>query len=240
MIGGLILRLDDTQFRGETTNGFRIFKAGALDLEGTLVNLEELHYSAHREAAKKLGVTLPDNLDEVRELIPSWVGGPDLAVMQQIFDYAKKISPQNPELEKSNAQKMLENKQAAFDRQFKDAKITAREGVTRNIQMIAQLGVPFGICSVTNYLQANAIIERSGLNNLLLGTAPLLRDSVPHGKPNPDVYLMAAEQFGIKPEELLVFEDSVTCVTAGKAAGATVCAVPTAPPGEDKPTEKSI
>lgn len=50
---------------------------------------------------------------------------------------------------------------------------------------------------------------------------------VQNAKPDPDVYLKAASELGIAPEECLVFEDSMTGVTAGLRAGATVVGVAT-------------
>ncbi|MDO4813800.1 MAG: HAD family phosphatase [Gemella sp.] len=49
---------------------------------------------------------------------------------------------------------------------------------------------------------------------------------VKHGKPAPDVFLLAAERLGVKPEECLVLEDSIFGVEAGYRAGAKVIMVP--------------
>lgn len=49
---------------------------------------------------------------------------------------------------------------------------------------------------------------------------------VTHGKPAPDIYLLAAQKLGVAPEHCLVFEDSFAGVTAAKAAGMTVIAIP--------------
>ncbi len=46
--------------------------------------------------------------------------------------------------------------------------------------------------------------------------------NVARGKPHPDIFLHAAEQLGVRPQECVVIEDSVGGVTAGRAAGATV------------------
>lgn len=49
---------------------------------------------------------------------------------------------------------------------------------------------------------------------------------VENGKPAPDVFLLAAECLGVKPEECLVLEDSKAGVIAGSSAGAKVIMVP--------------
>lgn len=53
---------------------------------------------------------------------------------------------------------------------------------------------------------------------------------MPHSKPAPDVYLAAAVALGVDPARCAVVEDTVTGVTAGVAAGATVFAY--APQGD--------
>jgi HAD superfamily hydrolase (TIGR01509 family) len=47
-------------------------------------------------------------------------------------------------------------------------------------------------------------------------------DAVARGKPEPDLFLHAAERMGCAPARSLVIEDSVHGVLAGKAAGMTV------------------
>ena len=49
---------------------------------------------------------------------------------------------------------------------------------------------------------------------------------VQHGKPAPDVFLLAAERLGIAPADCLVFEDSPVGIEAARAAGMPVVAVP--------------
>ncbi len=51
-------------------------------------------------------------------------------------------------------------------------------------------------------------------------------DEVARGKPAPDIYLQAAKSFQLLPEELLVLEDSSHGTVAARAAGCFVVAVP--------------
>ena len=51
-------------------------------------------------------------------------------------------------------------------------------------------------------------------------------DEVERGKPNPDIYLKAAQKVGATPGQCLVVEDALSGITAGKAAGMRVVAIP--------------
>jgi HAD superfamily hydrolase (TIGR01509 family) len=42
---------------------------------------------------------------------------------------------------------------------------------------------------------------------------------VPRGKPEPDIFLLAAERMGVAPEHCLVFEDGQPGLVAAKRAG---------------------
>jgi HAD superfamily hydrolase (TIGR01509 family) len=57
----------------------------------------------------------------------------------------------------------------------------------------------------------------------------------PRSKPAPDVYLAAAASLGVDPARCLVVEDTVTGVTAGVAAGATVVGYSPPEAGHDAP-----
>ncbi|HSV35433.1 MAG TPA: HAD family phosphatase [Ramlibacter sp.] len=58
---------------------------------------------------------------------------------------------------------------------------------------------------------------------------------LPRSKPAPDVYLAAAAALGVDPARCAVVEDTVTGVTAGVAAGATVFGYSPAEAGHDAP-----
>jgi beta-phosphoglucomutase-like phosphatase (HAD superfamily) len=53
------------------------------------------------------------------------------------------------------------------------------------------------------------------------------RDDVENGKPDPEIYLLVADELGVSPKECLVVEDSPTGVRAALAAGMNVVAVST-------------
>ena len=58
---------------------------------------------------------------------------------------------------------------------------------------------------------------------------------VPHGKPEPDIYLYAADKLGLLPKNCLVIEDSPSGSTAGFKAGCITVMVP----DQDQPDEET-
>ena len=49
---------------------------------------------------------------------------------------------------------------------------------------------------------------------------------VEHGKPAPDIFILAADKIGCAPEECYVFEDSANGIRAGAAAGCYTIMIP--------------
>jgi len=63
-------------------------------------------------------------------------------------------------------------------------------------------------------------------------TTIVTRDLVEEGKPNPDIVFYACDKLGVKPENMIFVEDSVSGVKAGKSAGCYVIGIPSTTPVE--------
>ena len=79
-------------------------------------------------------------------------------------------------------------------------------------------------------LASSAPIENIQLISEVLGlerylTALVSGETVPHGKPAPDIFLKAAQQLHVEPSHSLVIEDAVAGVEAAHAAGMRCIAV---------------
>jgi HAD superfamily hydrolase (TIGR01509 family) len=106
------------------------------------------------------------------------------------------------------------------------------DGAETVVRRLATRGVPLGLASSAHPDAIAAALAALGIAGLL--GAIVSSDEVAHGKPAPDVYLLAAERLGVEPADCLVVEDSLNGVLAGRAAGMMVALVPNAsvPPAE--------
>jgi beta-phosphoglucomutase family hydrolase len=86
-------------------------------------------------------------------------------------------------------------------------------------------GVPMALASNAEPANIDFLLDRAGLR-------PYFRvvvdgQQVRHPKPDPEIYLRAAELLGATPAECVVFEDSYTGVAAANAAGMRVVGIAT-------------
>jgi HAD superfamily hydrolase (TIGR01509 family) len=88
-------------------------------------------------------------------------------------------------------------------------------------------GVAVAVASSSPRERLHRTLARAGLLDAFDVT--VAGDEVVHGKPAPDMFLVAAERLGAAPEDCIVVEDSPPGVAAGVAAGMVtlaVCRVP--------------
>lgn len=108
------------------------------------------------------------------------------------------------------------------------ARLTAMEhaGIDRVIevpgarQFVKSLsGVPWGVATSGETAIAVARLNKVGIPvPLVLITAEQVR----RGKPDPEVYLTAAQSLGVEPDRTVIFEDAPSGIASGHAAGARV------------------
>lgn len=94
-----------------------------------------------------------------------------------------------------------------------------RPGVARMVDAAQAAGVPVAVCSTSNERAVGAVVR------VLLGADRAARirifagDVVARKKPDPAIYLLAADTLGVDPAACVVIEDSHIGLTAAKSAG---------------------
>ena len=85
--------------------------------------------------------------------------------------------------------------------------------------------VPTGIATSSHQHLCDLKINKRDWRPLLATVVCGDDDELHKSKPEPDIFLLCARRMGIKPEDVIAFEDSRNGVLATKAAGMTVVAV---------------
>jgi sugar-phosphatase len=97
----------------------------------------------------------------------------------------------------------------------------AAPGAHRLIEKLTAAELPWAVVTSADRRLAAARLGAAGITAPLVVTA----EDVVEGKPDPEGYLLAASQLGVRPEECLVVEDAPVGVAAGRRAGMRVVGV---------------
>ena len=171
------------------------------DCDGVLVDSELLSCACLSSVLAGYGIDL--DLDTALELFT----GRSVAAIRQHYDALGRTLP--------------DEFSAELDRKVREifsSSLSPIEGVG---SVLEHLQVPTCVASSSDLKRVSHSLAVTGLSvhfNGRLYTSQMVK----RGKPAPDLFLHAAAAMGTDPRRTLVVEDSVSGVTAGKAAGMTV------------------
>ena len=178
-------------------------KAFIFDLDGVIVDTAKYHFLAWKKLANSIGVDFSEEQNEqlkgvsrVRSLekILNW-GGIELTEEKFMELMAKKNNDYLNHVNKMDESEIL-------------------PGVTRVLDYLKSENLPIALGSASK--NARNILQKVNLfevfDSIVDGT------NVTKAKPDPEVFLNAAQQLNIEPSECIVFEDSVAGVQAANIA----------------------
>ena len=177
-------------------------KAIAFDLDGTLVDTMPLHYAAWESALQKAG--LQGRLDE--ELFYELGGVPSRKVASLLGKrHGLNLDPVA----------VYRDKEEAFMGSLQ--KLDLILPVVEFARKVSAAGYPVSIASGGTHDVVTSTLQKTGLAPLF--PVVVTADDVEHGKPAPDMFLLAAKRMGVEPTKCLVFEDGQPGMKAAEAAG---------------------
>jgi HAD superfamily hydrolase (TIGR01509 family) len=186
-------------------------RAVIFDMDGVLLDSGAHHREAWRALLNELGV--PPVQPEFWRLT---IGRPSVEAVPLLLGRATPW----PE-----AQRLAERKQDHYRRLARGGPPPVR-GVVAFIDTLAARSVPCAVATSASRFDADRLLGRTGLRDRF-GIVVTAED-VRRGKPDPEVYLRAADGLGLSPAHCLVFEDAVVGVQAARSAGMRVIGVSTA------------
>jgi len=180
-----------------------------LDLDGTLVDSEPLHFRSHRTFLATQGIPATD--EEFRGNI----GKGDRQFYEQLITTHGVVG---------DAVQWTVQKTAVLMSTYRDEGLPRREGVTQMLDRAASRGIPCVVVTSSGRALCRLSLEVTGLAQRL--PSRICHEDTQAHKPDPAPYLLAARRLGIPPERCLVVEDSVSGVRSGRAAGCSVVGYP--------------
>ncbi|XP_022885355.1 CBBY-like protein isoform X1 [Olea europaea var. sylvestris] len=194
-------------------------KALLFDCDGVLVDTEK---DGHRIsfndtfAERELGVTW--DVDLYGELLKIGGGKERMTAYFNKVGWPEK-APKSEEERKEFIASLHKRKTELFMALIEKKLLPLRPSVAKLIDQALEKGVKVAVCSTSNEKAVSAIVS------FLLGPQRAEKiqiyagDVVPRKKPDPAIYLLAADTLGVEPSSCVVVEDSAIGLAAAKAAG---------------------
>ncbi|CAI8609362.1 unnamed protein product [Vicia faba] len=195
--------------------GLAPLEAVLFDIDRTLCDSDPLHYLAFREMLQQIGFNGGNPITE--EFFIDTVAG------KHNNDIALALFP--GELERGL--KFLDDKEAMFWRLAAE-QLKALNGLDKVRKWIQDRGLKRA--AVTNAPRPNAELALSKLGLSDFFQAVIIGDECEHPKPHPEPYLKGLEALKSSKDHTFVFEDSVSGIKAGVAAGMHVIGLSTRNP----------
>jgi HAD superfamily hydrolase (TIGR01509 family) len=106
-------------------------------------------------------------------------------------------------------------KENFFQQNFQDVKLIP--GISEFLEELQHAGMRTGIATSASSYRTLRTLELLGLKTTF--ATVVTGDEVTEGKPNPEVYRLAAQRMGFCPQQLLAMEDAPSGVQAARSAG---------------------
>ncbi len=188
-----------------------MIRAVIFDLDGVLVTTDELHYLAWKELADELGITTFTKEDNIRQRGVSRMASLEIVLEKTPQKYTDEQKLELADKKNSIYVKSLEN--------LSPDDLLA--GVKDFIAFLKKKGVKTAIGSASK--NTPMILSKTGIADDFDAISCGLDTT--KSKPDPEVFLIAAQKLGLNPTECVVIEDSDAGIQAAKAGGMYAVAV---------------
>ncbi len=185
------------------------FEGVIFDMDGLLLDTERIALDMFNEALKSFG------LEEENELFISLIGTnskTSTLLLQEGLE--GKVDTK----EFSKVWTKLYKEKTTY------TPIPVKNGVKALLNFLKSIDMDIAVATSTKTDMAIGKLENAGLIEnfeIVVGG-----DMVQHGKPNPEIYLLAASKLGVNPKNSLALEDSENGVKSAYDAGLTVVQIP--------------
>lgn len=184
------------------------------DMDGVIADTGGLHFRAWQAVFAERGIDFTE--DDFRRTFG-----------QRNDNIIRSVMGENvPDEEMQAISEEKEEKFRAEARQH----VAAFPGVISLMQSLREKGFRMAVASSAPLANLELLMEK--LNTGKYMDAVVSAEDVARGKPDPQIFLLAAERLGVPPQDCVVIEDAVAGVAAAKRAGTRCIAVTNTHPRE--------
>jgi beta-phosphoglucomutase-like phosphatase (HAD superfamily) len=201
------------------------------DLDGTLVQTEVLKAISYARAAVQLGdksFTEQDVIEAFKDAVG--LSRQEVArTLMERFGLENKARAEMNELDVNTPwQAFIQIRMKIYESMLSDSLSIVKHRCPYSLDLLIwarQRKLKTGLATMSHCPQAIRVLRI--LDILYEFDFIATRDDVNNGKPDPEIYLLIAREFNVKPDECLVIEDSLSGVKAALAADMKCIAVTT-------------
>jgi beta-phosphoglucomutase family hydrolase len=178
-------------------------KAVIFDMDGVIVDSEPLHKEVEREMFTEFGMTISP---EQQHRFTGTSNAGMWAQLKAEFKLPKELGYYVAIKEERYLKALAAN-----------GSVSLIPGAEELLKSLFNHGVPIALASSSSLTNIHLVLRKFSIGKYFKALAS--GEEVALAKPNPAVFLLAAQRLGVNPSNCVVIEDSTNGVLAAKAAG---------------------
>lgn len=187
-----------------------MYEAVIFDLDGVLCSTDEFHYLAWKKLADRLHIPF-DRADNRRQRGVSRMESLEILLEKSDVSYSEEQKRELAAEKNAEYVRLLQN--------LSEADLS--DEVRQTLNALRAMGLKLAVGSSSR--NTRTILEKIGLGGFFDAVAD--GNDIRHSKPDPEVFLVAAQRLGLAPSVCLVVEDAQAGIDAANAGGFDSCAI---------------
>ncbi len=172
------------------------------DMDGTLVDTAELHYQAWLQTCQKLGSTF------TRDHFAATFGKRNPEIIQYLFDSRFTVQESN---------RIGDEKELTYRLAAQQQGVGLLPGVEKLLDQASKQGVRQAVASSAPRANVELILRLTQTSRYF--HTQVAMEDTQRGKPDPEVFMKAADRLHVPYHRCIVFEDAIAGIQAAKTAG---------------------
>ena len=192
-------------------------KGAIFDMDGLMIDTEKLYVRFWMQSARDFGYDMqPEHVFAIRSLSRKY----SIPKLKGFFG------------EDFPTEEVRAHRTDLINEYVENNGIDVKKGLYELLDYLRDNGIKMAVATCTPTERSRMYVEKIGATDYF--SAIVGGDTIVNGKPDPDIYLLAARELGLPPQQCAAFEDSPNGIQAAHAAGCHAIMIPDLTPPEDE------